>query len=83
MSVAPATEFTFPASTGRPMRAALALPHAAGPRPAVIVIHEIFGLNGDIRRIAGRFADLGYVAPAPDLHDAGGPHRRRRLLLDP
>jgi len=65
-------EVTFPASTGRPMRAALALPDATGPRPAVIVIHEIFGLNADIRRIAARFADLGYVALAPDLFDTGG-----------
>ena len=73
MSVATATDLTFPASTGRPMRAALALPPVAGPRPAVIVIHEIFGLNGDIRRIAGRVADLGYVALAPDLYDTGGP----------
>jgi carboxymethylenebutenolidase len=55
------------------MRAALALPSGAGRRPAVIVIHEIFGLNDDIRRITGRFADLGYVALAPDLFDTGGP----------
>lgn len=67
------TDVTFPASTGRPMRAALALPAGQGPRPAVIVIHEIFGLNGDIRRITGRFADLGWVALAPDLYDTGGP----------
>ena len=69
----PATvDVAFPAATGRPMRAALAVPGAAGPRPAVIVIHEIFGLNDDIRRITGRFADLGYVALAPDLYDTGG-----------
>jgi carboxymethylenebutenolidase len=54
------------------MRAALAVPGRDGPRPAVLVIHEIFGLNGDIRRIAGRVADLGYVALAPDLYDTGG-----------
>src|SRR5262245_33867266 len=67
------TDTSFPSSTGRPMRAALALPAAAGRRPAVIVIHEIFGLNTDIRRITGRFADLGYVALAPDLYDTDGP----------
>jgi carboxymethylenebutenolidase len=54
------------------MRAALALPRTTAPRPAIIVIHEIFGLNDDIRRITGRFADLGYVALAPDLYDTGG-----------
>jgi len=68
----PAVDVTFPSSTGRPMRAALALPAATGPRPAVLVIHEIFGLNDDIRRIAGRVADLGWVALAPDLFDTGG-----------
>lgn len=70
------SDVTFPCSTGRPMRAALALPATNERRPGVIVIHEIFGLNDDIRRIAGRFADLGYVALAPDLFDTGS----QRLL---
>jgi carboxymethylenebutenolidase len=55
------------------MRAALALPAAGLPRPAVLVLHEIFGLNDDIRRLTARFADLGWVALAPDLYDTGGP----------
>jgi carboxymethylenebutenolidase len=71
--VSGAADVTFPAASGRPMRAALALPAAGGPRPGVIVIHEIFGLNDDMRRIAGRFAGLGWVALAPDLFDTGGP----------
>src|SRR2546425_5715644 len=66
-------DVAFPASSGRPMRAALALGNGSAPRPGVIVIHEIFGLNDDIRRITGRIADLGYVALAPDLFDTGGP----------
>jgi len=70
--VAATTDLTFPSASGRPMRAALALPPAGPRRPAVIVIHEIFGLNDDIRRMTGRFADLGYVALAPDLYDTGG-----------
>jgi carboxymethylenebutenolidase len=57
---------------GRRMPACLAIPDSPGPHPAVIVIHEIFGLNDDIRRIAGRFADEGYVALAPDLFFRGG-----------
>jgi carboxymethylenebutenolidase len=40
-------------------------------RPAVIVIHEIMGLNDDIRRIARVFAEQGYVALAPDLVGSG------------
>ncbi len=62
-----------PSASGRPMRAALVRPHATGPRPAVIVIHEAFGLNRDIRDKAGRLARMGYVALAPDLFDKGQP----------
>jgi len=71
--VAAATDLTFPSASGRPMGATLALPPGAARRPAVIVIHEIFGLNDDMRRIAGRFADLGYVAFVPALYDGPGP----------
>jgi carboxymethylenebutenolidase len=37
----------------------------------VVVLHESFGLNGDIRRIAARFAKEGYAALAPDLYSHG------------
>jgi len=66
-------DLTFPAADGHQMRAALATPDDGSTHPAVIVIHEIFGLNDDIRRITSRFADLGYVALAPDLYDVPGP----------
>jgi carboxymethylenebutenolidase len=42
-----------------------------GPHPAVVVLHESFGLNDDIRRIAARFAGAGYAALAPDLYSHG------------
>ena len=45
------------------------------PRPGVLVLHELFGLNDDIRRITRRFADNGYVALAPDLYSVGPPLR--------
>lgn len=35
------------------------------------MLHELFGLNDDIRRISRRFADNGYVALAPDLYSQG------------
>jgi carboxymethylenebutenolidase len=41
------------------------------PGPGVVVLHESFGLNDDIRRIAGRFAASGYSALAPDLYSHG------------
>jgi carboxymethylenebutenolidase len=45
----------------------MARPEGDGPFPAVVVIHEIFGLNDNIRDIARRFAAEGYVALAVDL----------------
>jgi len=66
------TDITFPAAGGRPMRAAYAAPADSQKHPGVIVIHEIFGLNDDIRRITGMVADLGYAALAPDLYDRDG-----------
>src|SRR5579864_907896 len=45
----------------------LAVPDGAGPHPGVIVIHEAYGLNDNIKGIARRFAEAGYVALAVDL----------------
>jgi carboxymethylenebutenolidase len=48
----------------------LAVPSALpGPWPAVVLIHEAFGLNDDIRAKADEFAARGYLALAPDLFD--------------
>jgi carboxymethylenebutenolidase len=60
-------------TTGRRLPAFLVRPDGdpTEPRPAVLVVHEMMGLNDDIRRIATVFADHGYVALAPDLLGAG------------
>jgi carboxymethylenebutenolidase len=59
---------------GTTFGAFLALPDAEpGSVPGVVVIHELLGLNDDIRRIARRFAESGYAALAPDLFDGLGP----------
>jgi carboxymethylenebutenolidase len=44
-----------------------AKPEGAGPFPGMIVIHEIFGLNDNIRQITQQFAEQGYAALAVDL----------------
>jgi carboxymethylenebutenolidase len=45
----------------------LAQPEGKGPFPGVVVIHEAYGLNQNMRDIAGRFAGAGYAALAVDL----------------
>jgi dienelactone hydrolase len=53
----------------------VARPPGDGPWPAVLVVHEAFGLNGHIRDVARRIAGEGYVALAPDLYWRGGTGR--------
>ena len=55
----------------------LTVPDGDGPHPGVVVLHELFGLNDDIRRIADRFAASGYAAFVPDLYR----HGNRALCL--
>jgi carboxymethylenebutenolidase len=57
------TEVSIP-----PTRGYLVEPVGAGPWPGVVVIHEAFGLNADIRDKADRLAAEGYLALAPDLY---------------
>ena len=45
----------------------LVMPDGPGPHPAVVVIHEAFGLTDNIKDIARLFAREGYVALAVDL----------------
>ena len=42
-----------------------------GPAPGVVVVHEAFGLNADIRDMADQFAARGFHAIAPDLLSYG------------
>jgi carboxymethylenebutenolidase len=61
----------IPLPDGKSLRAALVLPPGDGPHPGLVVLHEAFGLNRDIRRIAHRLASEGYAALAPDLYSHG------------
>jgi carboxymethylenebutenolidase len=66
-SVAQTTEsISFP-SGARQLEGYLARPEGEGPFPAIVIIHEIFGLNENIKDIARRFAGEGYVALGVDL----------------
>lgn len=65
----------------------LALP-AASPAPAVLLIHEWWGLNDQIKAVASELAQQGFVALAADLYDgsvATTPAEARRYMssMDP
>ncbi len=59
----------------QPLRGYLASPPGTGPWPAVVMIHEIFGLDDVMRGHADRLAGLGYLTLAVDLFSAGGTAR--------
>ena len=48
------------------VRAYLSLP-SGGRGPGVLVLHEIMGVNSHIRGVCDYFAELGYVALAPNM----------------
>jgi carboxymethylenebutenolidase len=50
-------------------RAYLSLPEGKPPFPAIVVIHEWWGLNGHIQHWADRLAADGYAALAVDLYE--------------
>ena len=50
------------------VQAVLYTPQGKGPFPALIVIHEWWGLNDWVKEQASQFADEGYVALAIDLY---------------
>jgi carboxymethylenebutenolidase len=54
----------------------LALPSGEGKHPAIVVIHEWWGLNDWVKEQAEKLADQGYVALAVDLY-------RGKVATDP
>jgi len=64
-------DVTFPGPASS-MLGYLARPADDGPRPGVLVIHEIFGLTDHIRDVARRLAKVGYLALAVDLASRAG-----------
>lgn len=76
---------TFPSRTGATVGAALALPAGDAKGPAVVLLHEWWGLNAHVRSLLARLADAGFVALAPDLYHgqiATNPDDARRLMTE-
>jgi len=78
----------FENTMGGPTAGYLALPEGSGPAPAILVIHEWWGLTDWVKQNADRFAEQGYVALAVDLYngkatdDPGEAHELMRALDD-
>jgi carboxymethylenebutenolidase len=58
------------------LSAYLAVPDSGGPHPAVVLIHEWWGLNDWVKEQAQKFAQEGYMALAVDLY-------RGKVAYDP
>src|SRR5579862_2400877 len=58
----------------RTVRCFIVYPEVKNPAPAVLVIHEIFGLSDWARDEADQLAAAGYVAIAPDLLSGAAPN---------
>jgi carboxymethylenebutenolidase len=58
---------TIKCSDGADMIAHVATPNAEGQHPAILVVHEAWGLNEQIKGVANRYAEQGFVAIAPHL----------------
>jgi len=67
---------------GRKVTAALAVPEKT-PAPTIILIHEWWGLNDQIKTVAAEYAKEGFIALAVDLFDgqvADQPDGARALI---
>lgn len=64
-------EVAIPSADGA-LLGILATPEGAGPWPAVVMVHEVFGIDDNMRAHAQRLANLGYLAVMPDLFSRGG-----------
>ena len=50
----------------------IAVPAGTGPWPAVVMVHEVFGIDAAMRAQITRLAQTGYVVLMPDLFSRGG-----------
>ena len=54
------------------LKGLLVVPAGDGPFPGVVMVHEVFGIDSNMRAQAERLASAGYVVMMPDLYSRGG-----------
>ena len=57
----------FKGFDGADMTTYVAAPKSEGRYPAIIIVHEAWGLNEQIKGVANRYAEQGFVSIAPHL----------------
>jgi carboxymethylenebutenolidase len=62
---------SWPCSDGFALPGYLVRPGGGAPRPALVLVTEVFGLTDEMRRLADTFASHGYAVLAPDLFARG------------
>jgi carboxymethylenebutenolidase len=58
----------FKAKSGAEASGDLAAPDGTTKSPAVVLIHEYWGVNEHVKSVAARLADAGFLVLAPDLY---------------
>lgn len=51
---------------------AISIPEGKGPWPGVIMVHEVFGIDENMRAQMTRLTNSGYVVMMPNLYSRGG-----------
>lgn len=62
------TNVTYEAADGTTLNGYLAMPEGEGSFPAVLMVHEWWGINGEMTELADAMAQEGYVVLAPDTY---------------
>jgi carboxymethylenebutenolidase len=68
---------------GRSVESMIAYPQVRDKAPAMIVIHEIFGMTDWVENVTDEFAEAGFIAIAPDLLSGMGPNGGRTKDFPP
>jgi carboxymethylenebutenolidase len=54
------------------LKGVIGIPAGDGPWPGIVVVHEAFGIDAEMRKQISHLAALGYLALMPDLFTEGG-----------
>lgn len=68
------SDVVIPTADGE-LRGVIGIPNGSGPWPGVVMVHEVFGVEENMRAQIERLASAGYLVVMPDLYSRGGMRR--------